>query len=145
MEFICIIPARYASTRFPGKPLAMIGGKTMIERVYTRARMAIDDVIVATDDSRIARAVEAFGGRAVMTSPDHRSGTDRCYEAYCLSGSDADVVINIQGDEALYRSSADPYAAGVLRLARDRHRHAHPALRPAAGLRRALRSKHSEK
>ncbi len=99
MKFICIIPARYASTRFPGKPLATIGGKTMIERVYTRARMAIDDVIVATDDRRIADAVEAFGGQAVMTSPDHRSGTDRCYEAYCLCGSDADVVINIQGDE----------------------------------------------
>lgn len=99
MKFICIIPARYASTRFPGKPLAMIGGKSMIERVYTRARMALDDVVVATDDDRIFQAVEAFGGRVVMTSPDHRSGTDRCYEAFCLSGSDADVVINIQGDE----------------------------------------------
>ena len=99
MKFIGIIPARYASSRFPGKPLADIGGMTMIERVYRRASMALDEVAVATDDRRIADTVEAFGGRAIMTSPDHRSGTDRCYEAYCLSGSDADTVINIQGDE----------------------------------------------
>ncbi|MDO4319603.1 MAG: 3-deoxy-manno-octulosonate cytidylyltransferase [Bacteroidales bacterium] len=99
MKFIGIIPARYASTRFPGKPLAMIGVKPMIQRVYERASMALDEVIVATDDERILSAVEAFGGRAVMTSDKHRSGTDRCYEAYCLSGSDADAVINIQGDE----------------------------------------------
>lgn len=99
MDFIGIIPARYASTRFPGKPLADIGGMTMIERVYRRASEALDDVAVATDDSRIASAVESFGGRAIMTSAEHRSGTDRCYEAYCLSGSKADVVINIQGDE----------------------------------------------
>lgn len=99
MKFIGIIPARYASTRFPGKPLADIGGMTMIERVCRQASKALSEVIVATDDIRIADTVAAFGGRAVMTSPDHRSGTDRCYEAYCLSGSDADVVINIQGDE----------------------------------------------
>ncbi|WP_304612426.1 cytidylyltransferase domain-containing protein, partial [Paramuribaculum intestinale] len=99
MKFIGIIPARYASTRFPGKPLAMIGGKTMIERVYTQASLELDSVAVATDDERIARAVEAFGGRAVMTSPAHRSGTDRCCEALDTLGSDADVVINIQGDE----------------------------------------------
>ncbi len=99
MKFIGIIPARYASSRFPGKPLAKIGDMTMIERVYRQASKALDEVIVATDDSRIADAVEAFGGRAIMTSPQHKSGTDRCYEAYCTSGSQADVVINIQGDE----------------------------------------------
>lgn len=99
MKFIGIIPARYASTRFPGKPLAMLGDKTMIQRVYERAGMALDDVIVATDDDRIFDAVKGFGGKAVMTSASHRSGTDRCYEAFARSGSDADVVINIQGDE----------------------------------------------
>ena len=99
MKFIGIIPARYASTRFPGKPLADLGGKTMIERVYERAKAVIGDVAVATDDERIFKAVEAFGGKAVMTSTEHRSGTDRCLEAYHKLGSDADVVINIQGDE----------------------------------------------
>lgn len=99
MKYIGIIPSRYASTRFPGKPLAKIGGVSMIERVYTRASAALDDVVVATDDSRIFDAVEAFGGRAVMTSDKHRSGTDRCREAFVNTGSDADVVINIQGDE----------------------------------------------
>lgn len=98
-KFIGIIPARYASTRFPGKPLALLGGMTMIERVCRRARMELDNVWVATDDERIARAVEAFGGNAVMTSASHRSGTDRCLEAYEKIGGDADVVINIQGDE----------------------------------------------
>lgn len=97
--FIGIIPARYASTRFPGKPLADIGGMTMIERVYRQASKALDHVLVATDDARIFDTVEAFGGNAVMTSPDHRSGTDRCFEAYIRSGSDASVIINIQGDE----------------------------------------------
>ncbi len=104
-KFIGIIPARYASTRFPGKPLAMIGEKTMIERVYTRVSSVLDDVIVATDDSRIADAVAAFGGKAVMTSDKHRSGTDRCREAYHLAGSDANVVINIQGDEPFIAQS----------------------------------------
>lgn len=99
MKFIGIIPARYASTRFPGKPLAVIEGKTMIERVYNRAAQELDSVVVATDDTRIYDAVQAFGGRAVMTSETHRSGTDRICEAYDLLGSDADVVINIQGDE----------------------------------------------
>lgn len=97
--FIAIIPARYASTRFPGKPLAKIGGVAMIERVYRRAQQCFSEVAVATDDARISAAVEAFGGRAVMTSASHRSGTDRCREAYSLLGSDADVVVNIQGDE----------------------------------------------
>lgn len=99
MKFIGIIPARYASSRFPGKPLAMIGDLTMIERVYRQASKELDEVVVATDDSRIFDAVTAFGGRAVMTSDKHRSGTDRCREAYANIGSDADVVINIQGDE----------------------------------------------
>lgn len=99
MKFLGIIPARYASTRFPGKPLADICGKPMIERVYRRARRELDRVIVATDDERILQAVRAFGGEAVMTSSSHRSGTDRCYEAYRFSGADADVIVNIQGDE----------------------------------------------
>lgn len=99
MKFQVIIPARYASSRFPGKPLAMIGSKTMIERVYTQAAQATDNVLVATDDPRILQAVEAFGGRAVITSPTHRSGTDRLRQAYTDTHSDADVIINVQGDE----------------------------------------------
>ncbi len=99
MTFIGIIPARYASSRFPGKPLADICGKSMIERVYRQASKELDDVYVATDDERIADAVRNFGGRVVMTSSEHRSGTDRCFEAYRNIGSKADVVINIQGDE----------------------------------------------
>jgi len=101
LSFIGIIPARYASTRFPGKPLAMLGGKTMIERVYTQVSKVLDRVVVATDDDRIMAAVEAFGGRAVMTSTEHRSGTDRCQEAYLKNGGGEDVIINIQGDEPL--------------------------------------------
>ncbi len=99
LQFIGIIPARYASTRFPGKPLADIGGMSMIERVYRQASKELDEVYVATDDDRIADAVRAFGGRVVMTSTEHKSGTDRCYEAYRNIGSNADVIINIQGDE----------------------------------------------
>lgn len=99
MKFIGIIPSRYGSSRFPGKPLAMIGKRTMIERVYRQAKKELDDVVVATDDSRIFDAVKAFGGEVVMTSENHRSGTDRCREAYENIGSDADVIINIQGDE----------------------------------------------
>lgn len=105
MRFIGIIPARYASTRFPGKPLADLGGMTMIERVYRQASKALPTVWVATDDERIREAVEAFGGRVVMTSSSHRSGTDRCYEALrhitegMPKGKCPDVVINIQGDE----------------------------------------------
>lgn len=97
--YIGIIPARYASSRFPGKPLADICGMTMIERVYRQASKELDEVVVATDDERIADAVRAFGGNVVMTSDTHRSGTDRCCEAYHKSGSKADVIINIQGDE----------------------------------------------
>lgn len=98
-KFIAIIPARYASSRFPGKPLADICGMSMIERVYRRAQTELDDVYVATDDDRIREAVEKFGGKVVMTSPDHKSGTDRIAEAYKKIGNDADIVINIQGDE----------------------------------------------
>ena len=107
MKFIGIIPARYGSSRFPGKPLADICGKTVIRRVYEQARMALDTVLVATDDDRIYDAVEAFGGKVVMTRADHKCGTDRCLEAYeaittpfWRAQNDTDtVVINIQGDE----------------------------------------------
>ena len=99
MNFIGIIPARYASTRFPGKPLALLGGKTVIERVYEQVAGMLDETVVATDDERIADAVQAFGGEAVMTGTYHRSGTDRCYEAYTIVGHPYDVVVNIQGDE----------------------------------------------
>ena len=99
MKFIAIIPARYASTRFPGKPLAMLGGRPIIQRVCEQARAVFDRVLVATDDTRIAECVDNFGGEAVMTRPDHRSGTDRCFEAYEKAGEDCDVVVNVQGDE----------------------------------------------
>ena len=99
LKFIVIIPARYASTRFPGKPLALLGGKPMIQRVYEQVAGVVEDVVVATDDERIYNAVEAFGGRVVMTSANHKSGTDRCWEAYQKQGEEFDVVINVQGDE----------------------------------------------
>lgn len=105
MKFIGIIPARYASTRFPGKPLADMLGKPMIQRVYEQVAGLLDEVLVATDDQRIYDAVLAFGGKAVMTSDQHKSGTDRCYEAFVQSGADAHVVINIQGDEPFIQSS----------------------------------------
>ena len=107
MKFLAIIPARYASSRFPGKPLADLGGKPVIQRVYEQAKKVLDTVIVATDDQRIYNCVKAFGGEVVMTSPDHTCGTDRVYEAYqhyCATSSvivipEETVVINIQGDE----------------------------------------------
>jgi len=99
MNFIGIIPSRYASTRLPGKPLAMIGDKSMLQRVYEQVAGTVDQLIVATDDERIAEATTAFGGIAIMTDTNHRSGTDRCYEAFCKAGKKQDVVINIQGDE----------------------------------------------
>ncbi|MBN1184889.1 MAG: 3-deoxy-manno-octulosonate cytidylyltransferase [Bacteroidales bacterium] len=103
MRYTGIIPARYASTRFPGKPLADIGGKPMIQRVYEQASKQLEHVIVATDDDRIERAVKAFGGRVAMTSEHHRSGTDRCAEVLSILEKEGtnvpDVVINIQGDE----------------------------------------------
>ena len=105
MKFIGLIPARYASTRFPGKPLAMLGGKPVIQRVYEQVSTVMDKVYVCTDDERIRKAVEEFGGKVVMTSTEHRSGTDRCYEAYSKVGEGYDVVINIQGDEPFIRKS----------------------------------------
>lgn len=99
MKFIGIIPARYASTRFPGKPLADMKGKYMIQRVYEQVRKILDNVCVATDDDRIFNAVKSFGGNVVMTSAEQRSGTDRCFEAYNRLGGNEDVIINIQGDE----------------------------------------------
>ena len=98
-KFIGIIPARYASSRFPGKPLADIGGMTMIERVYRQVCKELDEVYVATDDNRIYDAVTAFGGKVVMTSANHKSGTDRVNEAYQTIDTEANIVINIQGDE----------------------------------------------
>lgn len=105
MKFIAIIPARYASTRFPGKPLAMLGGKTVIQRVYEQAVSVVGEAYVATDDERIRKAVEAFGGQAVMTRIDHKSGTDRIEEAAEKIGTDADVIINVQGDEPFIQRS----------------------------------------
>lgn len=99
MKFVAIIPARYASTRFPGKPLADMKGKPMIQRVYEQVKKSIESVYVATDDDRIYRAVKNFGGEAVMTSANHKSGTDRCREAYEKAGRGEDVIINVQGDE----------------------------------------------
>ncbi len=102
-KILGLIPARYASTRFPGKPLADIGGKPMIQRVYERAASVLEHVYVATDDERIATVVRAFGGRVVMTADTHKSGTDRCAEAINTVQAELGVsfhaVINIQGDE----------------------------------------------
>ena len=105
MKVIAIIPARYASTRFPAKPLAMLGGKCVIERVYEQVAGVLDDAVVATDDERIFDAVRAFGGKVEMTSTAHRSGTDRCWEAYCKQGGEFDVVVNVQGDEPFIQPS----------------------------------------
>lgn len=105
MKFIGIIPARFASTRFPGKPLAMLGGKTVIQRVYEQTTAILDEAYVATDDERIYQAVEQFGGRAIMTRTDHKSGTDRIEEAAEKIGTQADVIINIQGDEPFIQQS----------------------------------------
>ena len=99
LKFIVVIPARYASTRFPGKPLALLGGKPVIQHVYEQVSGVVENVVVATDDERIYSAVENFGGRVVMTSTNHKSGTDRCWEAYQKQGEEYDVVINVQGDE----------------------------------------------
>lgn len=105
MKFIALIPARYASTRFPGKPLAMLGGKSVIQRVYEQVSKAVDETYVATDDQRIFDAVEAFGGKVVMTRSDHKSGTDRIEEAAEKIGGDYDVVVNVQGDEPFIQAS----------------------------------------
>ncbi len=98
-EFIGIIPARYSSTRFPGKPLSILGGKPVIQRVYEQTSKVLNNVCVATDDERIYNKVIEFGGNAVMTRADHKSGTDRIAEAYEKIGKPYKVVINIQGDE----------------------------------------------
>jgi 3-deoxy-manno-octulosonate cytidylyltransferase (CMP-KDO synthetase) len=107
LKFAGIIPARYTSSRFPGKPLAMINGKPMVQRVYEQSRKSLDTVFVATDDKRIFDAVKNFGGNAVMTSSEHQSGTDRCAEAIGKisrkNGIEVDVVVNIQGDEPFIR------------------------------------------
>ena len=101
MSIIGIIPARYASTRFPGKPLVEIKGKSMIQRVYeqTAKSKLLNKVIVATDDERIAQHCQSFGANVVITKPEHPSGTDRCFEAYQLNGEKFDHVLNVQGDE----------------------------------------------
>lgn len=105
MKFIGIIPARYASTRFPGKPLATLRGKPVIQRVVEQVSSVLNDVYVATDDQRIFDTVTGFGGKAVMTREDHKSGTDRICEALEKIGGDFDVVINIQGDEPFIQPS----------------------------------------
>lgn len=126
MQTLGLIPARYASTRFPGKPLAMIEGKPMVQWVYERAASVFPYCYVATDDERIARAVEQFGGRVVLTSDKHRSGTDRCAEALQLVCSELniafDVVVNIQGDEPFIRPEqlkqlADVFSDDDVRIA----------------------------
>ncbi len=122
MKFIGIIPARFASTRFPGKPLAMINGVSMIMRVYGQAKQAtsLSDVVVATDDKRIYDHVMQEGGQVVMTSPDHPSGTDRVFEAAMKLIPEKDglnnyVVINIQGDEPFIDPAAINELAGCFR------------------------------
>lgn len=105
MKTIAIIPARYASTRFPGKPLAILGGKPVIQRVYEQVTTVLDEAYVATDDERIYNKVQEFGGRVVMTSPNHKSGTDRIEEAVQKIGTDADIIINVQGDEPFIHPS----------------------------------------
>lgn len=107
MKILAVIPARYASTRFPGKPLISIAGKPMIERVWERARRAslVSQVIVATDDERIVKAVKSFGGEAVLTRADHRSGTERVAEV-AVAHADAEIVANVQGDMPLIEPAA---------------------------------------
>lgn len=123
MKTLGIIPARYASTRFPGKPLADLNGKTLIQRVYERvaASPALDEVVVATDDQRIYDHVLAFGGKAIMTSENHQSGTDRCAEV-ALSFPEFEVILNIQGDEPFLdyeqiEKVANPLRRGLAQIA----------------------------
>lgn len=105
MKFIGIIPARYASTRFPGKPLALLGGKPVIQHVYEKVAAVLEAAYVATDDDRIYDVVKAFGGQVVMTRTDHKSGTDRIEEAIEKIGGEWDVVVNVQGDEPFVSKS----------------------------------------
>jgi 3-deoxy-manno-octulosonate cytidylyltransferase (CMP-KDO synthetase) len=116
MNTLAVIPARYGSTRFPGKPLISIGGKTMIERVWERARQAklVSKVVVATDDERILSAVRAFGGEAVLTRSDHRSGTERVAEVAAVH-PDAEILANVQGDLPLIDPAAIDTAIEALR------------------------------
>jgi 3-deoxy-manno-octulosonate cytidylyltransferase (CMP-KDO synthetase) len=129
---VVIIPARYESTRLPGKPLADLCGKPMIQRVVERAQQVrgIDRVLVATDDERIRAAVAGFGGAVVMTAPDHRTGTDRIAEV--AAGLDADVIVNVQGDLPLLDPAMVEAAAAPLR---------NDAGLPMATVRTALRSR----
>jgi 3-deoxy-manno-octulosonate cytidylyltransferase (CMP-KDO synthetase) len=116
MKALGVIPARYASTRLPGKPLIALGGKAMIERVWERVRRAasLSGVVVATDDERISSAVKAFGGEAVLTRSDHRSGTERVAEV-AAARKDIDIFVNVQGDEPLIEPTAIDYAVEALR------------------------------
>ena len=116
MNTVAVIPARYASTRLPGKPLISIGGKTMIERVWERARQAklVSKVIVATDDERIASAVRSFGGEVALTRADHRSGTERVAEV-AAGHAEAEILVNVQGDMPLIDPAAIDAAIEALR------------------------------
>lgn len=105
MKFIGIIPARYASTRFPGKPLALLGGKPVIQHVYEKVAAVLEAAYVATDDERIYDVVKSFGGQVVMTRTDHKSGTDRIEEAIEKIGGEWDMVVNVQGDEPFVAKS----------------------------------------
>ena len=105
MKFIGIIPARYASTRFPGKPLALLDGKPVIQHVYEKVAAVLEAAYVATDDERIYDVVKSFGGQVVMTRTDYKSGTDRIEEAIEKIGGEWDVVVNVQGDEPFVAKS----------------------------------------
>ena len=105
MKFLALIPARYASTRFPAKPLAILAGKPIIQHMYERVSSIFEDAYVVTDDTRIEECVKAFGGRCVMTGTHHKSGTDRCFEALEKLGAGFDVVVNVQGDEPFIAAS----------------------------------------
>lgn len=111
-----VIPARYGSTRFPGKPLALIGNMSMIERVYRQAEKAacLNSIAVATDDHRIFDAVTSFGGKVVLTNSNHHTGTERCAEAVSILNVNADAVINIQGDEPFLEPSQIDRVAELL-------------------------------
>jgi 3-deoxy-manno-octulosonate cytidylyltransferase (CMP-KDO synthetase) len=105
MNFLALIPARYASTRFPAKPLAILGDKPIIQHVYERVSSIFEHAYVVTDDERIEACVKSFGGRCVMTGTHHKSGTDRCFEALEKLGAGFDVVVNVQGDEPFIAAS----------------------------------------
>ncbi len=116
LSIVAIIPARYASTRFPGKPLVHIHGKTMIQCVYDQVKSTpeIAEVVVATDDDRIEAEVLRFGGKVVRTKPEHPSGTDRCFEAYQKLNQSFDFIINVQGDEPFIQPEQIRTLAGIL-------------------------------